>query len=493
MSTVIPAADLGLPTRGAVVTKAKLVPAGLPNPFGEYCLVDGEIVPVDSRAQKIKFNVAMPSHWNGKLAQLGGAGFNGHVVSPLELDTPIASPPPPIARGYVSFGSDSGHEGTGSDASFALNEEQLRNFAGDQLKKTHDAVTVLVKARYGTDAVHSYFIGGSEGGREALSVIQRYPEDYDGVMAMCPARFVAFGLKIHSISRAMRMNNGGGWISKAKAAFLHKIELAACDKLDGLEDSIISNVDACRIDFDRLRCPDGKDTGECFSDAQLKTLKVMHSPTSLPYMLTGGERGLPAYPIGTDWDSSGVIGNASDQPSVSLVDELVRYVLQRDPNGNVLTLDPLKPGKLLGRVQEAADLLDQTSIDIDKFITRGGRWILIHGASDELVSAATSVEYYQRLVAKYGQAQTDKFLRFYLIPGYAHGHGSPFNANNGPYLDALEDWVERGIAPGTLTVVDASPEAHSRSRPMCAYPAWPKYDGIGDPDLASSFSCTFNH
>src|SRR5438105_4512380 len=126
----IPVAAVGLPTRGAVVTRATLVTAGQPTTIGEYCLVDGEIAPVDLQAQKIKFSVAMPSHWNGKMLQLGGGGFDGEVVSPVGLAPAIAviGAPYPIARGYVTVGSDSGHAGGGIDASFALNDEQWRNF-----------------------------------------------------------------------------------------------------------------------------------------------------------------------------------------------------------------------------------------------------------------------------------------------------------------------------------------------------------------------------
>jgi hypothetical protein len=154
--TSIPAVAIGLPTTGAIVVKATLVPADGSNALGEYCLIDGEIEPVDPKAQKINFQTAMPSQWNGKLIQLGGGGFDGRVVSPVGLgpDTALAAPPPALARGYVSYGSDSGHEGASDvDASFALNEEQLRNFAGEQLKKTHDAVLFLVKARYGAESL----------------------------------------------------------------------------------------------------------------------------------------------------------------------------------------------------------------------------------------------------------------------------------------------------------------------------------------------------
>lgn len=502
----VPSEDIGLATHGAVVTQASLVPASLSNPAGEYCLLEGEIAPADSQAQKIKFSVAMPSRWNGKLIQLGGGSY-GPEVSPLGLglgpggpnSSFVTTPPAPLVRGYVSFGSDSGNGGAWV-LDIPSNDEQLRNSTGDHLKKTHDAVMFLVRARYGTMPAHSYFIGGGEGGRESFVAIQKYPEDYDGILAVYPdLSTVATVLKMQVIDRDMWLNNRVGWISRAKSEFLRKTELAACDKLDGLEDSIISNVDACRIDFDKLRCSDGKDRGlECFSDAQLKTLRDMHSPIDLPYELAEGETTLPASRIGADLGSSRhFVGTSWDVAPLSVqdiayfraADTFVRTAVLRNPKASdTLAFDPLHPGRFVTRLHELATLLDRTSVDIDRFIARGGKWILVNGQSEEVFSPIENINYYQRLVSRYGQSQTDKFLRFYLIPG--HGH---FNAVSGPTLDALEDWVERGIPPGTLTVVDEAPEARSRSRPMCVYPTWPKYDGVGDPNLASSFSCVLTH
>jgi feruloyl esterase len=498
----VPAHDVGLPTHGALVLQASLVPASLTNPLGEYCLVSGEIAPVDSQAQKINFTVAMPSRWNGNVIHLGGASY-GPEVSPLGLglgpggpnSSFVTPPPPPLARGYVTFGSDSGNGGNWV-LDIPPNDEQLRNSAGDHLKKVHDAVIFLVKAHYGVAPAHAYFLGGGEGGRESFIVIQTFPDDYDGVVAMYPdLSTVATVLKMQVISRDMRLNNRAGWISRAKSDFLRRTELAACDKLDGLEDATISNLDACRIEFDRLRCSGGRDTGaECFSDAQLKTLRDIHSPIELPYALAEGETILSASRIGADWGSSRhFVGTSWDTPPAAITDiayfraadTFVRTALLRDPNAtDTLAFDPLQPGKLAARVHEVAMLLDRTRIDIDRFIARGGKWILLNGQSEEIFTPTVDIDYYRRLVSRYGQAQTDGFLRFYLIPG--HGH---FNAVSGPTLDALENWVERGVVPGTLTVVDEAPEARGRSRPMCVYPGWPRYNGAGDPDLASSFSC----
>jgi len=201
-------------------------PAGVGNPLGAFCLVDGTIASVDSQAQPIRFRVALPARWNGKTLHLGGGGFNGVPVLSdrgVGSEAVLLAPPLPAARGYVVFGSDSGHQALGVhgdiDASFSLNEEQLRNFAGEQLQKTHDAVLFLVKRNYDAAPVHSYFLGGSEGGREALTAIQRYPEDYDGVISVFPTlALTAVLLKFQTVILAMQAHGGIGNVSKDRRA-----------------------------------------------------------------------------------------------------------------------------------------------------------------------------------------------------------------------------------------------------------------------------------
>lgn len=487
--------EIGLPTRGALIRQAHLVPAGAANPSGEYCLIEGEIGAIGPEGQPIGFSAALPSRWNGKLAQFSLGGFGGSVVPPSAVDgSYLAAPPGLIARGFVVVSSDYGHRARDAlDASFALNDETLRNFAGEQLKKTHDVVLWLVRAYYDQEPVHSYFLGGSEGGREGFAVIQQYPKDFDGVVTLFPGHtFTADFLKFQLIRRAMQLNGGIGRISKAKADFLRRRELTACDSLDGLEDSVISNVEACRIDFHQLRCPDGKDSGaDCFSDAQLATLQAIQSPNPIPYRLAAGEARLPAYLVGADWGAPGAVSDPSDPTpgNAQAADAFVRYFVLRDEKADTLNFDPMKPVKYLKRVQELSALLDRNSIDINAFLAHGGKWIILHGLADQGAPPTATVDYYERLLAKYGRARTDQFVRLYLVPGYGHARGFSFNANTGPSLDALEDWVERGIAPGTLTIVDQNPEAHGRSRPLCAYPGWPKYAGAADPTLATSFSC----
>ena len=499
---MIPAQEIALPIRSASVTAARMVPASKSNPHGEYCWIAGEIVPATSKAVTIKFNVAMPSHWNGKTAHLGGLEPLGAVVSPLGVgqgQAGIVAFPPPIARGYVTFGSNSGHPiHDGLGAVFKLNDEQLQDYAGDHLKKTRDVVMYLVRTRYGANPTHNYFLSGGYAGREALIAVQRYPQDYDGVIASSPALAVtATVLKMQTIIRDLWLNDAAGWISKAKANVLRRAELEACDILDGLADGVIGNVAGCHFDLGKLRCVNGWGQGpECFSDAQIDTVRRIQSPTPLPYTLSPNVTSLPGFPVGVHWGEGHYINNWLDNPPASVgdrsntvffqvTDAFLRYVLLRDRTvSDTLKFDPLKPGKALVRLQQVSTLINATSTDIDPFIARGGKWILLHGQSEGIWSSNATIDYYRKLVTQYGQAQIDRVVRFYLVPGWGHDDNA-----RAPLLDALENWVERDLAPETLTVVDETRASGLRSRPLCVYPGWPKYNGSGDANLASSFSC----
>jgi hypothetical protein len=508
------AADkIGLPTGGATVSAASLKPATADLP--EYCAVDGSIASVDTSAEPIKFALALPTDWNRRFMHLGGAGFNGSVVSTTINNSASVSGQIPLQRRYAVVGSDSGHSAKANEniGVFALNDEQLRNFAYEQLKKTRDVATELINQRYGMVQEKSYFIGGSEGGRESMMVVQRFPADYDGVFTLFPVfNWTSAMFKWLTIGNTMRSNAGAGWLNPAKSKLLMETEVEACDSLDGANDGIISNVNACSFDPATLRCAGGMDTGDsCLSDAQIATTKVIYSRQEFQYRMANGSNSIPAYypgayfapysigsfvlnPLGITptLEISSVL-DGSSLINLGLVhnfgDSFTRYFIARDPNFDTLNFDVTQPGAHLARVQEVSALMDATSTDISAFIGRGGRWIMAHGLADPLPLASATAEYYESLVTKYGRAALDKTMRYYTIPGFAHSQGQFAADNQIPALDALEAWVERGVEPGTLVVTDVNSGPVKRSRPMCIYPAWPKFKSGGDINVASSFDC----
>lgn len=488
-------AAIGLATTGAVVTGAVLVPAVAP--LGEYCKVSGEIRPVDGAAQSIGFSIAMPSEWNGKAVHFGGGGLNGVVP---DATSPFVDSSPPLGRGYAVFAGDSGHQMPGGDpfdARFSLNDEMLRNYGGDAVKKTRDVAMQLLRARYGSAPARTYFVGGSKGGHEGMTAMQKWPEDYDGVVTLFPAHSVMPTLLSWQLAnRALHLGGGAGFLAPAKLQALQQAELAACDALDGVADGIVGNTAACPFTPASLRCPGGADLGDgCLSDAQVATAQTLRSRTRYPYALKNGITTQAGFGVSTAYLSSGGFGKApgisSPPASASMgslsgfADALVRHLILRDPGASSLAFDPLVPGPYAARVQEMSSLLDATSTDIQPFMKKA-KWILIHGQSDSMIPLGGSVDYYEALVARFGQAQVDGFMRFYTIPGYGHAAG-PFNATGMATLDALDRWAESGTPPGPQTVADANPPG--RTRPLCLFPAWPKYRGAGDVNAAASFDC----
>jgi len=224
----------------------------------------GAIDPVDPSAPKINFQVNLPASWNQKAVHYGGGGYNGTLVSAdggsvhtANAGTPI---PTPIARGYATFGSDSGHQSPGLSAAFAANAEALDNWAGASLKKVHDVAHHLIGKRYGSMPVRQYFAGGSQGGHEGFLVVQRYPKDYDGVIAYYPAYNFTGGVFNANHTTKAWFTVPGAALSAGKVGALNSAVLAACDALDGAVDELVSNTAACRAVFDvaALRCPSCK-------------------------------------------------------------------------------------------------------------------------------------------------------------------------------------------------------------------------------------------
>ena len=499
----IPAALIGAPSSGAKIASAMLVGTS-----GEYCQVNGTIAPVDATAPVINFQVNLPTNWNHKALRYGGGGFNGKLitgVAPLDM-APVGSQTP-LASGYVTFGDDSGHQSASiTDGSFAANDEALANYGGLSLKKTHDVAMLLVHKRYGSAPSKTYFFGSSTGGRDGLAAIQRWPEDYDGIVVNYPAlNYTGMRLSNVMLGRALYLNNGAGWLDVAKTELLQNAVMKTCDTLDGVADGIVSNVAACKSQAPRIlasaRCAGGADTGDtCLSNAQIATVESIVAPLTLPYPLANGVTRYAGYNIlagsvfagpyttrkfGTSKTPSNPASKHDANQWVT-GDQWVKYFVTRIPTLDSLSFDPLAPGAYRSRVQAVSALTDATSTDISAFQARGGKIIMTHGLADEIVSSDSSTDYYNGLVARFGHGTVDGFVRFYLMPGVGHGTG-PFHPAV-DLLSALDQWVESGTAPETLTMSDLNTATLGRTRPLCRYPMWPRYVS-GDVNSASNFAC----
>lgn len=529
-ATPVAATQIGLPTNGAAITSATLVLASSSgNANGQFCKILGMIKPVDPTAPVINFEVNLPSNWNGKFVQVGGGGFDGVLITGLDpLNFAPETTPPPLALGYATFGDDSGHVGGITTGKFAVNDEALANYGRQSLKKTHDVALVLMTRLYQVDKpLKRYFVGSSTGGRDALSVVQTWPDDYDAILINRPAHNYT-GLRLSNIQlgRSLFLNDGAGWINPTETTLLLDSVMNSCDSLDGLRDGIISNLDACKAKSDNtltaLRCINGADTGDtCLSDAQIATVKTMASPLALAYPLANGVTTYGGYNImagmvfGPPYSTSRnfgpnktgpaapnylavASGSSANAPNAYVTgDQWMKYFITRDASFNTLTVDPTHPGAWQKRIVDVSNLTDSASTNLDRFLQKGGRIVWTHGSADEVVSTDSSVDYYKQLVSRYGQSAVDASIRFYLV--YGNGHG-----NTGPFIPAfdslgiLSDWLEKRIDPAdnivavniqTKAATDTSPGG-TAARPLCRYPAWPKYIGDNkDPNLSTSFIC----
>ncbi|KAF0807653.1 Tannase and feruloyl esterase [Alcanivorax xiamenensis] len=520
----IPADAMGLATSGGEVTAAEVVEASGSGAAAvpEHCLVSGRIAPVDPRAPDIQFKVALPTEWNSKVLMFGGGGFNGSIPA-ITGDISQGAPdqPTPLGRGYATFASDSGHQANeygSQDGRWGLNDEAVRNFSGEALKKTRDAATFVIEKRYARKPAQRYFAGGSTGGREALTNIQRWPDDWDGAIAWYPAwNNVAALLAGQYISRALA--EPGAYPDSGERQKLLDAALEACDGLDGVEDGLISAQRQCNETFDPatamvdgsdLRCPGGADDGDhCLSDAQIDALQAMDAGVEFNFTLASGETGYPGSNVwGADLGITTIdtpvqptvvflaLGTAQPvQPDMPrnapylsvLVDQWVKYSVAGDADFNSFELDPINPEQQYAeRISELSGMLN-SGTDISEFADRGGKLLLAHGLADVLVSSRATEIYYQRLLEQMGQEKVDSFVRYYEIPGFGHGASSHFHAT-WDSLTALENWVERDVAPEDQVTMDLI-GAPGRTRPLCDYPAWPRYVSGGDPMFATSFEC----
>ncbi|MGE0312864.1 MAG: tannase/feruloyl esterase family alpha/beta hydrolase [Lautropia sp.] len=525
VARTIDASSIGLPTRGARVTAAETIAPAGPSVDADrkrstlalpgYCKVLFEIDPVDPKAPPIKAQVNLPARWKQASLQVGGGGLNGSIPRNLAAIGPGGSPigsvnppdsPYPLTRGYATFGGDSGHQGDAGD--WALNDEAWLNFGHASLKKTRDAAHAIIALYYGERPRVGYFMGTSQGGREALEVAQRYPDDYDGIVAHVPL----IGYSAHVIHKTLlaRAQANGEWISPEQAQRIGAEVLRQCDALDGLRDGVIDAYLACNARFDGantpqalapIRCAAGATDGtHCLSDAQIAVVAQMHAPTRFGFALANGLDSFPGYGTGRE----GLTGlnmkpepKRPARPNLGQPGTTVQYGIIKDPALNLLdfTIDAYR-----ARIVAASAIIDSTNPDLSRFFARGGRLIIRSSASDYFVNPRTLWRYVETIEARFGKDTVDRHVRLYVLPNGSHA-GQSVSGLDGRtiphHVDLIgmaTDWVENGIVPPDAPVLRAMsplpPFDVTATRPMCRYPLYPRYIGSGDPSRAEHFRCT---
>jgi len=532
--TSIPVSDIGEPVGSVKLYTPRWIEATDATPA--YAVVEGSVFPADPNGWPINFRVLLPASWSKRAMQAGGGGMNGSI-------TVREGKNPMINRGFVMYGSDSGHQGgkgavmasgpAGAEPDdWALNEEAIWNLGYMQMKKTHDAAMVIIERIYGEPPRYNYYIGGSQGGREGLMVAQRYPEDYDGIISDVP--IVSFStLMLAPELIRIREKPLANWVIPAKVNAIRTEFLRQCDKLDGLSDGIINNYMASRAIFDvtdgigpddpwaALRLPGNKDpdpednsASARLTSEQIKTLEFVYSPYKFPSPLANGVRSFGMWLPSIDPESFGTItpnrykgqeGAPENAPVHTSLGVLgVTGFLMQNTSAN--PLDYAEGKAMSKRRKQVSEWLDATDPDLNAFYKHGGKIIIMVGTQDFIASSGAQLDYYQSLVNKMGWKKLDKFARLYVVPQGGHGlsgrsykvngDGETVQVRNIPApnsndkTDMIISWTEENEAPAKTLFVNS--EGRIRVKPegkgyiLCSYPNFPRYTG-GPEDQVSSY------
>lgn len=491
---VMPASDMTI-TRAAAMPAAPAgtVPIGfgagnIPVAIPAYCRVEGEIDAhrgPPGKSYGLTFALALPDHWNGRFLFQGGGGLNGVLRPPLGLDA--AGDRPALARGFAVVSTDGGHRGAVFDDSFTADQQAALDFAFNAIPTVAAVAKRLVATYYGRPAARSYFDGCSTGGRESMEAVERYPTLFDGVITGSPAMRTGYSniaLKWAAVAfnrvapkdPATGKPVPGGAFSPQDRQLIVAGVLRACDALDGLKDGMIFNVRACHFDPAVLTCRGAKTAG-CLSRAQVD---VLHTAFAGP-ITASGRRLYAAYPYDT-----GIAAQAPGQlPAGFLLNSTAGPV---GGGALPLTIDlEAEEAKVEGNALQ--QLIDTDRwVNLSTFAAHGGKQLLYHGMSDPWFSALDTVDYYERVArANGGLEKTRQFARLFLVPGMGHCAGGPTTLDHFDLLTPLVDWVEHGKAPDAVVATGRS--LPGRSRPLCAWPAYARYEGHGNPNAAASFEC----
>ena len=506
-----------------------------------YGVVEGSIFPVDPNGWPINFRVILPASWSQRAMQAGGGGMNG-TITVREGRNPL------VNKGFALYGSDSGHQaggmGFGGGAQkplasgptpgdeWALNDEAIKNMGYMQMKKTHDAAMVIMERIYGKRPVYNYYVGTSHGGREALTVAQRYPKDYNGIIANVP--IVNFS-SLMAAPEWIRIQEKPlkNWVTPAKTNAIRAEFLRQSDELDGLADGIVFNYMAARAIFNvndgvgpkdpwaALRAPndvdpDPNDKSEAakLTDGQIKTMELSYSNYKFATPLANGVKSFGMWLPTIEPDGFGMIAgqrfkgqegapeNAQAHGSLGTLG-LTGFVMQ---NIKANPLDYVEGGEYNKRREQVSAWLDSTNPDLSAFYKNGGKMIVTIGTMDNIASPGAQLDYYQSVLEKMGRKTLDQFARLFVVPQAGHaspgksykvnGKGEPVAVRTVPFpngddnMNMLTNWVENNQAPAKTLVIDPKGKIGEKQEGagylLCSYPNYPKYMS-GPADQASSY------
>ena len=466
--------------------------------YAPHCKVAGVIGP------EIHFELLLPEKWNGKFVFGGGGGFVGSVVNVASALYGA------VQAGYATVGTDTGHQAHSLDASWALNNmKRIVNFGHQAVHRTTVTAKALIKAYYQQDIARNYFIGCSRGGGQALMEAQRYPDDFEGIVAGAPAYNWTMGLGAGMTQNMKVMfpdpnNLQQAVIGPKEQQLIESAYLEKCDALDGIEDGILNDPRQCKFDVASLLCK-GKKTDSCLSSEQLKAVKAYYKGPKdskgnplyygFPFGGETGEGGWSRWVTGglkyhqNSGDYQEGLGSEFPAPIVPNAQypfgtNVMKYLVYHDPDWTYknYNYDTLREDAKL-----AGNTLNATNPDLSAFRQRGGKLLMFTGWSDAAITALGTIGYYEDVLAHDKTATNDS--RLFMMPGVEHCWGGPGPSYTN-FLAEIDQWVETGKAPEQTAAYWLDEKFQpTGSRLLCAYPQVAKYDGKGDPRDVSSFRC----
>jgi tannase/feruloyl esterase len=473
--------SLSLPD--TTITLAQLIAAGeFALPAGErasgatsrfkdlpaFCRISATLKP--STDSDIRIEVWMPtSGWNGKFQGVGNGGWAGSISYPA-----LAAA---LAAGYATASTDTGH--VGNTAAFALGHpEKLVDMGYRAVHEMTVQGRAIVDAYYGSPPKRSFWNGCSQGGRQAITEAERYPADYDAILAGAPGIYNMALYVTRVALNAYVHRTADSYIPAEKYAMVHDAVLAACDARDGVKDGVIDNPTRCNFNPNILACK-GADGPSCLTAKQVETMRALYAPMK---NARGDAVSPPLLQPGTELGWATLAG---PRP-LGLAMEAMEYIVFKDADWDWHRFNPATDFDLALNSDDS--VLGMTDPNLKPFFDRGGKLLMYHGWGDPQVPAQNSVRYFDDVVKATGKGVVGKSIQLYMVPGMSHCAGGP-GTDTFDKMGAIEHWVETGRAPEQIIASHVKDGKADRTRPLCPYPQVARYKGTGSTDDAANFAC----
>jgi feruloyl esterase len=443
-----------------------------------FCRVEADVHPTTD--SQIRIEVWMPpiENWNGKFEGVGNGGYQGNI--------PYAAMATGLQLGYATAATDTGH--TGDDLHFGEDHpEKVIDWSYRAIHLTAEAGKLIVRDHYGRFAQKSYFVGCSTGGHQALSEAQRFPADYDGIVAGDPAYD-----RVHQTAAylwswmATHDATGESIIGQPQLKLVTEAAIASCDAKDGVKDGVIGDPQSCKFDVHTLACKDGASGDRCLTPQQITAFEKVYAGTKNPRT---GDEIFPGWTIGSE--STGPMagqgwGAYILDPKEPMRIDVFRLFLYDDPKWDWHTFDFDHDMSL---ADDHIGYMSAVNADLQLFRDRGNKLLMYTGWADPVAAPMDILKYYKSVTKTMGgTVSTQKFFRFFMVPGMAHCGGGP-GATSFDALTALDTWVENDKAPERILASHLMDGKATMTRPLCPYPQKAVWKGSGDSNDAVNFSC----